>query len=133
MLVKHQLTQKLNPDLASDLAGGWPITANGVTGATAESSRPALALALAMNLELCGNSNAKSADMESLKLALRFLKQLQVDQASCYAFRDPSKAIGGIRAAPWDSSQPLAANATTLLAILEARGLFALDSESKGN
>ncbi|MSR34809.1 MAG: hypothetical protein EXS12_08475 [Phycisphaerales bacterium] len=133
MLVQNQLTQKLNPDIAADLVGGWPITTNGVTGATAQSSRPAWALALALNPKLFGISNAKNADMESLKLALRFLKQLQVDQASCYAFRDPSKAIGGIRASPWDSSQPLGANATTLLAILEARALFALDSESQSN
>ena len=133
LIAQHQLTQKLNPDLAADLIGGWPITVNGVTGATAESSRPALALALAMNPDLFGIPNTNHETMECLKLALRFLKQLQVDQASCYAFRDPSKSIGGIRAAPWDSSQPLGANATTLLAILQARDLFTLDPKSTKN
>ena len=133
LIMQHQLTQKFNPDLAADLVGGWPITANGVTGATADSSRPALALALAMNPDLFGIPNANGVTMESLKLALRFLKQLQVDQAACYAFRDSFKSLGGIRVAPWDSSQPLGTNATTLLAILEARALFALDSESKQN
>ena len=133
LIAQHQLTQKLNPDLAADLVGGWPITVNGVTGATAESSRPALALALAMNPDLFGIPNTNHETMECLKLALRFLKQLQVDQAACYAFRDPSKSIGGIRAAPWDSSQPLGANATTLLAILEAHGLFTLDPKNTTN
>ena len=133
LIAQHQLTQKLNPDLAADLVGGWPITVNGVTGATAESSRPALALALAMNPDLFGIPNTNHETMECLKLALRFLKQLQVDQAACYAFRDPSKSIGGIRAAPWDSSQPLGANATTLLAILQARDLFTLDPKSTKN
>ncbi len=131
MLVENQLTQKSDPDLAVDLEGGWPIITNGVTGATAQSSRPALTFALAMNPTLFGNAN--DVNMESLKLALRFLKQLQVDQASCYAFRDAGKALGGIRAAPWDSSQPLGANATTLLAILEARQLFAGEPSLKNN
>jgi hypothetical protein len=131
MLVENQLTQKSDPDLAVDLEGGWPIITNGVTGATAQSSRPALTFALAMNPTLFGNAN--DVNMQSLKLALRFLKQLQVDQASCYAFRDAGKALGGIRAAPWDSSQPLGANATTLLAILEARQLFTGESSLKNN
>jgi len=130
MLMENQLTRKLDPDLAADLEGGWPILTNGVTGATAQSSRPTLALALSMNSKIVGVSNSHDVNMESLKLALRFLKQLQVDQASCYAFRDAGKALGGIRAAPWDSSQPLGANATTLLAILEARQLFTAKSSS---
>ena len=135
MLVQNQLSKKLDPDLAGDLEGGWPIITNGVTGATSQSSRPALAMALAMNPKLFGSvtTNEKNIDIESLQLALRFLKQLQVDQASCYAFRDPFKALGGIRAAPWDSTQPLGANATTLLAILEARALFAGESAAKDN
>ena len=131
MLVENQLTPKSDPDLAVDLEGGWPIITNGVTGATAQSSRPALTLALAMNPTLFGNTN--DVTLQSLKLALRFLKQLQVDQASCYAFRDAGKSLGGIRAAPWDSSQPLGANATTLLAILEARQLFTGESSLKNN
>ena len=130
MLMENQLTRKLDPDLAADLEGGWPILTNGVTSATAQSSRPTLALALSMNSKIVGVSNSHDVNMESLKLALRFLKQLQVDQASCYAFRDAGKALGGIRAAPWDSSQPLGANATTLLAILEARQLFTAKSSS---
>ena len=132
MLVQHQLSRALNPDLAADLEGGWPIIANGASGATAQSSRPTLTMALALDPKLfpASPSTAKQ-NLDSLKLGLRFLKQLQVDQSGCYAFRDPAKSIGGIRAAPWDSNQPLGANATTLLAVLESRGLLANEPTSK--
>ncbi|MCE9620525.1 MAG: hypothetical protein K8R92_11555 [Planctomycetes bacterium] len=134
LLVRNQLSRKLDPDLAADLDGGWATTATGAAVATAQSSRPALTLALAMNPSLFGSSAAANdSSLDSLRRALRFLKQLQVDQASCYAFRDPEKSIGGIRAAPWDSNQPLGANATTLLTLLEARGLLAEDSAAKNN
>jgi len=132
MLVQSQLARSKNPDLAADLEGGWPITASGVSGATAQSSRPTLTMALALDPKLFSASpSTAQQNLESLKLALRFLKQLQVDQSGCYAFRDPAKSIGGIRAAPWDSNQPLGANATTLLAVLESRGLLANEPTSK--
>ena len=132
MLVQNQLSRALNPDLAADLEGGWPIIANGASGATAQSSRPTLTMALALDPKLfpASPSTAKQ-NLDSLKLGLRFLKQLQVDQSGCYAFRDPAKSMGGIRAAPWDSNQPLGANATTLLAVLESRGLLANEPTSK--
>lgn len=132
MLVQNQLSRALNPDLAADLEGGWPIIANGASGATAQSSRPTLTMALALDPKLFSASpSTAKQNLDSLKLGLRFLKQLQVDQSGCYAFRDPAKSIGGIRAAPWDSNQPLGANATTLLAILESRGLLANEPTSK--
>lgn len=132
MLVQSQLSRSLNPDLAADLEGGWPIIANGASGATAQSSRPTLTMALALDPKLFSASPSTAKEnLDSLKLALRFLKQLQVDQSGCYAFRDPAKSIGGIRAAPWDSNQPLGANATTLLAVLESRGLLANEPTSK--
>jgi hypothetical protein len=132
MLVQSQLSRSLNPDLAADLEGGWPIIANGTSGATAQSSRPTLTMALALDPKLFSASpSTAKQNLDSLKLALRFLKQLQVDQSGCYAFRDPAKSIGGIRAAPWDSNQPLGANATTLLAVLESRGLLANEPTSK--
>ncbi len=132
MLVQSQLARSKNPDLAADLEGGWPITASGVSGATAQSSRPTLTMALALDVKLFSASpSTAQQNLESLKLALRFLKQLQVDQSGCYAFRDPAKSIGGIRTAPWDSNQTLGANATTLLAVLESRGLLANEPTSK--
>ena len=132
MLVQSQLARSKNPDLAADLEGGWPITASGVSGATAQSSRPTLTMALALDPKLFSASpSTAKQNLDSLKLGLRFLKQLQVDQSGCYAFRDPAKSIGGIRAAPWDSNQTLGANATTLLAVLESRGLLANEPTSK--
>lgn len=132
MLAQNQLSRALNPDLAADLEGGWPIIANGASGATAQSSRPTLTMALALDPKLFSASpSTAKQNLDSLKLGLRFLKQLQVDQSGCYAFRDPAKSIGGIRAAPWDSNQPLGANATTLLAVLESRGLLANEPTSK--
>ena len=59
MLVQSQLARSKNPDLAADLEGGWPITASGVSGATAQSSRPTLTMALALDPKLfSGTSSA---------------------------------------------------------------------------
>jgi hypothetical protein len=123
LLVQSQLSRAADRDLPADLEGGWPIATGGVPAATAQSARPALAMALATSMRLIPmGATARDPDREALRLALRFLLQLQVDEASCYAFREPGRALGGIRAAPWDSSQPLGANAAALLAMLEARG-----------
>ena len=54
-----------------------------------------------------------------LMAALRFLRQLQVDESSAWMYANPGAAMGGIRASVWDSSQPVEASALTLLCIVE--------------
>ena len=50
---------------------------------------------------------------------MRFVRQLAVDDDLLWSFRNPQRVRGGLRAAPWDSDQPVAAQAMGLLAAAE--------------
>ena len=50
---------------------------------------------------------------------VRYLMQLSVREESTWSVRNPGRALGGIRAATWDSRQPAAAQAIGLLAAAE--------------
>ncbi len=103
-----------------DLLGGFSLTGTGRSRATAQSARPALALAIMLgNPTLTPDAEVQDALRMQL-LALRFLRQLTVDDRSAYAYRDRERSVGGVRTALWDCVQPLPATATTLLALLES-------------
>jgi len=57
---------------------------------------------------------------QSLRLALRFLAQLQVTDHDLWGFRHSSRTKGGLAASPWDSRQDVEAQAMGLLAFGEA-------------
>ena len=109
---------------SADLDGGW-ARGSSTAGPTALSSRVALALAMALKHDGAIESDQRPEGVESLRRAMRRLRQLQVDHEASYAFRDPAKAHGGIRAAPWDSDEHMTATAYTLLAALHAHEVFA--------
>ncbi len=67
-----------------------------------------------------------------LMQAARFLRQLQVDEASAWMYPDPSLAIGGIRASTWDNALPVDATSMTLLFVVELiKSLDELDAAAK--
>mgnify|MGYP003351088870 CR=1 FL=1 len=66
------------------------------------------------------DASQRAQATQTLRAALRFLRQLQVDEDAAYAFRAPRRAMGGLRAAAWDSDQPMAASAYALLAAVRA-------------
>ena len=57
---------------------------------------------------------------QTLRAAMRFLMQLQMDADACHASRAPRRALGGIRASAWESDEPMAASAYALLAAMRA-------------
>ena len=128
---KDALEQLLAAQCDSWSAPGGPRDADGGWGGSAAMPRPTAAsgkvtLALATALVTPGLVDAADRPdaLRSLRRSLRFLRQLQVDEAGCHAFRDPAHALGGLRAAPWDSDQPMAASAYALLACVASDPLL---------
>jgi hypothetical protein len=58
---------------------------------------------------------------ETMRLleSLRFLRQLTADEAECHMYKDPAKALGGVRNSLFDQRMPPEATAMTLLAVCE--------------
>lgn len=105
---------------APDAAGGFALAGPGGTNATSQTARPTLALALLLGSPVLTDASERADAMRSQLMALRFLRQLTVDDRSSYAFRDREKSVGGVCEALWDSTQPVAATAMTLLAVAES-------------
>lgn len=111
-------------EAAPDAAGGFALTGGVRPMATSQSARPTMALAL-MLAEPSLTSDEEVDDLLRAQLmAVRFLRQLAVDERSGYAFRDPARCTGGIRDSLWDSTQPVAATAMALLAVIESEVAF---------
>jgi hypothetical protein len=68
----------------------------------------------------------RPAEIGRLLAGLRYLRQLTADESVAWMAVDAQSLAGGVRAAPWDTSQPIDASAMTLLAVL--RSAQALDA-----
>ena len=118
-LIETQFTASIDGASAPDLDGGWS-SGTAMPWPTAQSSRAALGLATALQRSGVIDASQRAQATQTLRAALRFLRQLQVDEDAAYAFRAPRRAMGGLRAAAWDSDQPMAASAYALLAAVRA-------------
>lgn len=125
---KHQLSlSDTGPD-AQDCIGGVLLT-KGITqgqGAalpTWQCVRPIAALATMLRQRPVTDLNERPLELARLMSAMRFFRQLQVDETSVWLYTDFSKGdvggLGGVRASSWDSSQPIDATSLTLLATVE--------------
>jgi len=119
-LIRSQLGLGGPEEPSPDAAGGFALAGAAGTTATAQSARPTLALAIMLGEPTLTSESERSDAMRSQLMALRFLRQLAVDDRSAYAFRDRTKVIGGVCEALWDSTQPVAASAMTLLVMAES-------------
>ncbi|MBB47894.1 MAG: hypothetical protein CMJ33_05025 [Phycisphaerae bacterium] len=102
-----------------DLKGGFVVGSNGRTTATASSLRPLLALAVYRNIELRLGERPDSEVEESYRLGLRFLRQLQIDEAHSNRGPRPERGRGNIRRTPWSNDASLADAAIALLICTE--------------
>jgi len=117
-LAAAQIDARTETGVPPDLHGGWGEPGSGRPSAS--SARAAWALASAL-LRCDGvDAHRRAQGCHALRMAMGFLRRLQVDDFACHAFRDPAKALGGLRAAPWDSDLPMAASAWALLACVDA-------------
>ncbi|MHC4127445.1 MAG: hypothetical protein ACYSWT_04125 [Planctomycetota bacterium] len=99
-----------------DLAGGLALTGGGRPAATAQTLRPAAYLAwMVRQPDLTPPAGEAEAALDRVLSTARFVMQLSVREPSLWAYRNPGRALGGIRAAPWDCDQPVPAQALGLV------------------
>ncbi len=109
----------------AELAGGLRLAEGNRLLATAQALRPAAFLAWSVRVPgLTPSADAPAALGRSLATA-RFLLQLSVRADSTWACANPERAMGGVRAALFDSDQPVAAQAMALATLAET--LLSLD------
>ncbi len=122
---KHQLSVTDAGEDAMDMAGGIVFTkglADGRAGnpyPTWQCVRPLAFIATMLRDPRLTEPQERPEQIVRLMQAARFLRQLQVDEASAWMYPDPSLAIGGIRASTWDNSLPVDATSMTLLFVVE--------------
>jgi len=130
---KHHLNFTDITDESYDFLGGIVFTqTNGTKLPTWQSVRPIAFIATMLGDDRLTEPAERQQETFRLILALRFLRQLQVDESCGSLYPDPQKAIGGIRAATWDHSMPPDAASLTLMAVCEAiKSLEKLETENQ--
>ena len=110
------LARRINQERVSDLDGGVTLQRGAEHLVDARILRIAIGLAMLEDLE---SGEVDGVSREGLEGLLRFARQLQLTPDDAALFRGGHRAIGGLRQAPWNPSQPLAAEATALRLICE--------------
>ena len=108
----------------ADMIGGIVFTNAVAEGRSSpyptwQSVRPLTFIASMLVDDRLTEKQERPREIVRLMAALRFLRQLQVDESSAWMYANSGAAMGGIRASVWDSSQPVEASALTLLCIVE--------------
>lgn len=116
-------TDAAGPD-AGDLVGGIVFSASGPPMPTWQSARPLAFLATMLGDRRLTDPGEVVKEQSRLLPSLRFLRQLQTDEAAGHMCLAPVAARGGIRAAVWDQRQPADATSLTLLTVCEALRSF---------
>jgi hypothetical protein len=121
---KHQLSITDAGEDAMDMAGGIVFTSGVANGRgnpypTWQCVRPLAFIATMLRDPRLTEPKERPEQIVRLMQAMRFLRQLQVDEASAWMYTDPTLAIGGIRASTWDNSLPIDATSMTLLCVVE--------------
>ncbi len=117
---KHQLTMEDVGTDGPDLAGGIVFTTGANPLPTWQSARPIAFLARIMGDARLTDKPEQLREVSRMTSALRFLRQLAVDDAAAYAAADPRTAMWGVRASVWDQRQTPEATALTLIAVCDA-------------
>jgi len=111
-----------------DLIGGFRLAGPNTRGATAQSARPTLGLALMLDSPAMTPEGERYRAREMQRMAVRFLRQLQVDDVSAASIPGGRRCLGAVRSAPWEMRLSVAANATALLALTESHdGMISLE------
>ena len=84
-----------------------------------QAARPVAALAMMLGDERVTPDAEFGSELSRLLPALRFLRQLCADEAVGRLYREPARAMWGVKAAPWDERMPGEASAVTLMAFCE--------------
>jgi hypothetical protein len=126
---EHQLTPMDAGAEGVDLVGGIVFTKGPAVLPSAATARPVAFLAGAVADERLTTPGERAGELVRVVGALRFLRQLQADESSAWMYADRGRAMGGVRAAPWDSKMAAEASVYTLMAY--TRAIAALDAQVK--
>jgi hypothetical protein len=110
----------VDTDAPADVAGGMSLYASGHHRADAQGTRPAAFEAWVIRDAAIVPPDARPGALAGHLTTMRFLMQLAVDDDLLWAVPTPQRALGGIRAAPWDAAQPLGAQGMALLTAAES-------------
>src|SRR5207249_4098581 len=87
--------------------------------ATWNTARPlAFGATMLADQRLTGDKE-RGLELARVLAGLRFLRQLEADDATAWMYPNRSRALGGVRSAPWDQRMPPDASAMSLLAVCE--------------
>jgi hypothetical protein len=102
-----------------DLAGGIVFTKGASPLPTWQCTRPLAFIATMLADARLTEPKERNQELGRLLHALRFIRQLQVDESVGWMAPKPGQAVGGFRAAPWDHSMPPDATSMALLVVVE--------------
>ncbi|MBY0310663.1 MAG: hypothetical protein K2W85_01195, partial [Phycisphaerales bacterium] len=132
---RHQIAPSSASSDTLDMIGGIVFTSEGGTRGTPyptwQCVRPLAFIATMLADARLTEPSERGSEIVKLMTALRFLRQLQVDESSEWMFASPEQARGGIRLSMWDNTLLPQATALTLLCVLEAAD--ALDRMASAN
>jgi hypothetical protein len=103
-----------------DFAGGIVFTKGGTPLPTWQCTRPLAFIATMLGEQRLTEPNERALELAKLMQSMRFIRQLMADESIGWMAKDPAKAIGGVRAAPWDFSMPPDATSMALITVVEA-------------
>jgi hypothetical protein len=115
-------------DEEPDLVGGFALAGPTGTQVTSQGLRPGAWLARRLAVDAGGAE--RGVEIGRLLLFARFLMQLAVTEDERWFYQNGRLAVGGVSEAPWDYSQPLAAQALALLTVSDI--LRAVRAETGG-
>jgi hypothetical protein len=114
-----------------DIRGGFRLSGTRRSAVTSQSIRPGLGLVAMLAYPGFLSEEQVPVYRERSIAFLRFMRELEVDEAEARYFRTPKRVRHGLRNALWDSDQPVAANALAIIvADLALQGVFGLHGSS---
>lgn len=113
-------TRQLGAAAPADLRGGFDLEDRLRPAADARSIVPAVGVAVLLGDHRLTEASELATAIGSHRRMLRFLRQLQVSPPADARFRRPASARGGIRAAAWESREPLLAAAMAIWLLAES-------------
>ena len=116
---EHQLRSDVLPAERQDFAGAIVFTTTKQPLPTWQAARPLAFIATMLGDPRLTEEKEVPAELARLLASLRFLRQLTADEAECHMYKDPAKAIGGVRNSLFDQRMPPEATAMTLLTVCE--------------
>jgi hypothetical protein len=116
---RHQLGSGDVDETTRDFQGGMVFTGAGPGLPTWNTARPLAAMAGMLGDPRLTDDGEFLAEFNRVRSGLRFLRQLTADEATGHMYRNPARAAGGVRAAPWDQSMPPDATSLSLLCVVQ--------------